>query len=695
MQTIVNGAPMTIFRGAQDLSTVAQVVEPEARPTHLAKVYLYTRSGPLTPQLVVGASRENIFHADSFDVRKKWANHATILANILNSQGNITQIQRLKPKDAGPNATIRLSLDLLAKQIPLYRRGTDGQYLLDDDGQRIPTGTTIAGYSAKWVLDKVTTANDGTDDFGTGAQKPGDQTDASTQTQSVRYPIMDLRNSFFGSDGNNKGVRLWTAHVDSSNPLDSRLLTQAMVYPFRIACISRDDDLSTPEVVQTTTTEQFVDVTFKPETLDRNTDTMIYIGDRFLSSYQDFDTVGQPPVYGPFGELHVYDANVKSILDLVYAAEFAAGGAADFDGADGEEYRFNLINGWDSQGRPYDSYLLDTSSGNALRLTEAANIYASGGSDGTMNDTLFAELVSEAVSDYANANSNLMDTVMNPESAIYDSGFPLQTKYDLMKFMAVRKDTACFIGTHDVLGKELSVSEEYSLAIALRTRMQNYPESEYFGTSNCRGAIIGRSGKLLQSQYTKRLPLTLDLAHKQAIYMGAANGKWKPGFAYDVPPYNQVTLFKDINITFTPSSVRNKEWATGLVTVLNFQRGTAFFPAFKTVYDKDDSVLNSIITMMGLVELEKIGEHVWREFSGRSDLTNSQLKERVENRVLELVQGKFDERFTIVPEVYFTEADIARGYSWSLRINLYAANMKTVQVLEIAARRKTDTETTA
>ena len=105
MQTIVNGAPMTIFRGTQDLSTVAQVVEPEARPTHLPKIYLYAKSGPTTPQLVVGASRVAIYGDESFDLRKPWATHATVLANIVNSQGNMAMIQRvIEPSgsDGGP-----------------------------------------------------------------------------------------------------------------------------------------------------------------------------------------------------------------------------------------------------------------------------------------------------------------------------------------------------------------------------------------------------------------------------------------------------------------------------------------------------------------------------------------------------------------------------------------------------------------
>jgi hypothetical protein len=687
MQTIVNAAPLTVFRGIQDQSTVSQVVEAEVRPAHLPKIYLYTKSGPTTPVLADSAYRDKIFGSDSFDLRKPWATHQTVLSNIVTSQGNVSMIQRVKPADAGPNSNIRLYLDILPMTVPLYERNSDGSYVLDDDGLKVATGETVSGFKAKWVVGNFTVTS-GTPDFGTGTIKTGDQTAQSTQSQ--RYPIMDLEVPFFGADGNNKGVRLWTNSVNSSTPLDTRLLADAKVYPFRMACISRTDSLSTPEIQESLFAEQNVELSLKPATLDRNTDTMIYVGDRFLQQYQDFDTRGVPPTYGPFGRVHVYDANVKTLLDMVYAAELAVGESADFQGVAGEEYLFNLFNGFDSNGRPYDSYLINNVDANAVRLAEGANIYATGGSDGTMSEALFAGLVATQVAEYANPNSPLMDSVNNPESIIYDSGFPLETKYELMKVLSIRKDIACVIGTHDVLGNELTASQEYSLAISLRTRMQNYPESEYFGTSTCRGMIVGRSGRLLSSNYTKRLPLTLEVAMKASRYMGAGNGNWKPGFSFSKSPENQVTLFTDINVLFTPASTRNKEWAAGLVTVQNFQRGTAFFPAFKTVYDKDDSVLNSFITMMACVELQKVGELLWREFSGRDDLTNSQLKERIQKRFDELVQGKFDDRFVIAAEVYYTAADQARGYSWTTKITIQAANMKTVQTLELAARRLPD-----
>lgn len=59
------------------------------------------------------------------------------------------------------------------------------------------------------------------------------------------------------------------------------------------------------------------------------------------------------------------------------------------------------------------------------------------------------------------------------------------------------------LGTHTVGDRELTASEEHSLAIALRTRLQMYPESDYFGTPVLRGMIVGRSGKLRNSQFTK------------------------------------------------------------------------------------------------------------------------------------------------------------------------------------------------
>jgi len=192
------------------------------------------------------------------------------------------------------------------------------------------------------------------------------------------------------------------------------------------------------------------------------------------------------------------------------------------------------------------------------------------------------------------------------ESIIYDTGFPLATKYALCAFIAQRKDTFVVLSTHDVYDSILTASEEHSLAIALRTRLQMYPESDYFGTPVMRGMIVGRSARLRNSQYTKHLPLSAEIAIKSARYMGAGIGRWKNGSHFDGAPGSVVDFMYDINITWVPTAVRNRNWDVGLNWVQSYDRRSYFFPALKTVYDNDTSVLNSYFTAEQLAAINNV-----------------------------------------------------------------------------------------
>lgn len=695
--TIVNAAPMTIMLGTNDKSIRQPVREPEVLPTHLPKVYIYAQRGPTDPQLVVGGSRSTMYGEISFDLRQPWATHQTVLANIVNAQGNACMIERVVPADAAPPATLRLYADVLPTTIPLYKRNIDGSFELDEDGEKVPEGTTTAGYKLKWVVAQIENDQTGEDTFGRAPIVPGDQTDQATQEQSKRYPIMDLRVASFGAYGNNIGFRMYAPTQKSQNPIDERIIADSKVYPYRFGVVERSNATNTPLTIETINAEQYVQGGFKKGVLDKNTDVNLYIGETFIDAYEDTTSPNLPPQFGPFGASAVYDENIEALVKLFYAAETDfIDQFSDFTGeGEDEAYRFNFVSGVSSFNVPYHSFEIITNTANAAVFTEKSVRYCLGGSDGTMNEELFAKLVADRVSEYANPNSRLQDTAFYPESIIYDTGFPLATKYALCSFIAYRKDTFVVLSTHDVLGRSLTASEESSLAIALRTRLQMYPESEYFGTPVMRGMIVGRSGKMLNSQYTKRLPLTMEIAQKSARYMGAGNGIWENANAFDRYPASLVELFSDVNVTFTPASVRNKDWDNGLVWVQHYSRRSLFFPALKTVYDNDTSVLNSYFTVMACVELQKVGERAWRSFTGSSDLTNGQLIERVNQFVVDNTVGRFDDRFVIVPDAYISKADEQRGYSWSLRIKIYAPNMKTVMSLFIEAYRISDLEETA
>lgn len=175
---IVNAAPMVIDQGTQDLSTRLLPREPEAIPQHLPKFYLFTQKGPKEPVLVVGSERDNIFGTESFNLRGKFANHATVVANLVNAEGNSTMVQRVIPDDAGPEANMLVCLDVLPTTVDLYERNVDGSIKLDVANQPIVIGTTD-GFKIKWVVDHYTTQVDA-DKFGEATILPGDQVDSLT-----------------------------------------------------------------------------------------------------------------------------------------------------------------------------------------------------------------------------------------------------------------------------------------------------------------------------------------------------------------------------------------------------------------------------------------------------------------------------------------------------------------------------------
>jgi hypothetical protein len=160
--TIVNGAPMVILRGTQDLSTRTLPVEAEVLPTHLPKVYIYAQKGPTAPQLVVGNSRNQMYGDDTFDLRKPFATHQTVLSNTVNAKGNSQMIERIVPDDVGPKSNFLLSLDVLASTtVQQYTRDANGAFILNPTtGLPVAvtgSGATLTGYKVKWVISNIST----------------------------------------------------------------------------------------------------------------------------------------------------------------------------------------------------------------------------------------------------------------------------------------------------------------------------------------------------------------------------------------------------------------------------------------------------------------------------------------------------------------------------------------------------------
>lgn len=688
---IPNAVPMSYNLGTHDVSGKTLNPQPLDLPSHLPKSFLFTRKGkPGKNYLVVGDSRTSIFGLESFDELNSYFNHATAFNNVFNKAGNASCVERVLPQDAAPPAAFRLSLDLLSTQVQDYMRNPDGTYQINPDGTKTPTAGKAPGYLGKWVVEAITVV-DGKRQYGLGQIIKGDQVDAQSSTQSNRYPFFDFMVSSEGDWGNNKGIALWALTQLTNSQVDTRVITDQKAYPFQLAVMSRPDNMTSGSKVSTLSGTPTIPFVLRPGLRDRNTSAQLYIGDTFVKAYQDTATPGLSPTIGDFDQLKVYDGIIKTALSLIYENESLHTDVfSDIQGEDDELYRLNPFTGVSSYGSPYHTFQLVTGASNSIRLSETSVMWATGGSDGTMTDEVFAQLVKAKIQEYGDKNSPRQDSVNNPENMFWDSGFPLDTKKVLGSFISVRKDTYVTASTHVVGGPDLTDDQERSVAISLLSALQNYPESDYYATPTVRASIIAGSGYLLNSNYAMAVPAAIDRAYAWSLYMGASNGKWVASRKPDVNPNNCLTLLRDLNVVFRPATARYKDWDAGMVWPEPYTMDMAYFPQHQTVYPDDTSVLNGAITAFACAQLVGIGEKVHRDFTGRSNLSKDQIVERVNNAILKEVDGKFDNRFIIIPETSFSADDQLRGYSWTTKIKLGANSMMTVQSLTIESWRSED-----
>jgi hypothetical protein len=674
--TIKNAAPRPILTGFKDESGRALPVVREAIPQHLPLLYLQTQRGPLTPQLVAGRDMLTMFGTSSFEERSKYFSHQTMVATTCNGNGNVVMIKRVIAANAA-KASLVLYVEIVADDLPAYSRESDGEVIRDASGAKVLSGSTIDGYRLAWSVAPLADVDNLRGEFksvGTLAGRTGEV--------AQRYPVMAFRMGY-GEYGNNVGVRLSFPGPATAMPTDTSVIESQRAMIYRGQYVEREDEFSLPRIQSSLNAEQYVEFALKENVINPKTDMDLGIS-RLMDDYQAIDpSTGFMPVYGPVEAMYVYQENIDEIVTTIFAKEELAnpGGVAD-------KWMINIMSALDYNGIDHYALQIDTSS---LDMNEDTTHYGIGGSDGDVDEATLDTLVrAECLYNWENIDYPLVDTARFPFSILYDSGFSLETKKAVIGTIGYRKEISVGACTQDVLEKANSISEETSIMTALRAYARLLPESTLWGTPVTRVTVLGHTGDKLYSKYKRQVPLLMELVEKRSKYMGAGEGKMKTQFAYDVSPYNRVETMINVNHPWKPDRVRSKDWELGLNWVQHADRSQLFFPALQTVYDDDTSVLNSDINMLICVDVAKQSEEVWRRMTGNTTLTNAQFIDKCNAELLKLVEGRYDNRVVIVPNTYFTEADEARGYSWTMDVAVYMNNMRTVGVLNVITRRRSD-----
>lgn len=694
MSDIINAAPMVIDQGTKDVSGRTVPFQPLLFPQHLPKVYIFAEKGPIGPTYVDfdEAAITKIYGDNTFDVNGKYHTHQTLFAQKFAANANNCVIHRLIPDDAKDKANVAIYLDILETQVPVYKKNTDGSLELDEFNNPVTAkdagedDITVTGYKLAWVIDKtVSSVNEYTP--GLLTVRPGIQMDDSVQSQ--QYPIFEFAASDAGEGGNLLGVKLYAASNVDNLPFPSAQLVEGKQYPYYFGMVRVVDQISGKvNTVMNSFGSQMSKLSFKSDGIDPASGANISLLKVVKDHYIDLPAALRTDL----GTAITYDDNLETVLTLMYDVEKNITDEhrdAVIRNDEDNIYALNLLSLTSSNGSPYQALKLVDIAG-SVRLGRNTNVFLDGGDDGTINENVLDTLVAADLENYADGLHVYQDQVGHPESIIYDSGFSLRTKKMFPKFISLRKDTFVVLGSyaHDI-GLSM-LADQTSVAIALKTMLELYPESATFGTPVMRGVIMSASGNIINSLYTKRVSTTYELAHKASRYMGAKNGAWKNGLRFDKAPLSIITQLKDLDITWVPTSTRNKLWSVGLNFPLNYQARRQFFPAIQTVYQDDTSVLNSFFTVIAISYLNKVAHAAWREFTGDISLTSAQLENDVNNFVSNLVKDKFDGLFVIVPACTVTEMDALRGFSWTLPIKIYSNNMKTVMSTHVESLRKSD-----
>ena len=534
MTFIKNAAPQLVLQGFDDKSTRA--LAPQARPTpiHMPLFFTYAERGLTLPQIVSGSGLDYAYGSKTFDYRSAYCTHATPFINVANENGNAMMMVRILGVGSAA-ARLTLGLDILAKSVPLYQRTITGDYARNAQGDLIPTGSTTAGYVAKWVI----TANSGA--VGSRTVRPGSMTDGATQSQI--YPVMDLPVATHGAYGDNIGIRLWAPTTRSIEPVDDELAQQQGAYLFRMQVVERADARSTPVTTKTLSGDPYVQFSFKPGSVNTRSDSELHASRVLPSAWRDMEDMSKGgAAYGPFETIYVYQANVDTLLQMVFDKEQPLN--ADLPAGADNKYLVNLFSATTLGGTPYHTLLLEGSLNGAPELVENATYYCQGGADGVMNDTAYNTAVRSALDTLTSGNVDWSDMARYPFSAFYDSGFDVLTKKSIGKLLGIRRDVHVAVATQDVNAPVMTMSEESSALIALRASLRLIPESVIYGTPCARAVIVAGCGDMVNSVYGKKVPMTLELLAKRAKYLGASNGYMKSAYAYDEAPNNRIQYLK-------------------------------------------------------------------------------------------------------------------------------------------------------
>ena len=454
---------------------------------------------------LITTSAGNLYGAKTFEKGTAWFHHSNLLITELAKLGIPLVVKRFIPENA-KKAMLRISLELIATDLPKYERNSDGSIKQTVDpltglGTPISNGVVQGtravihvGVGPYALENREPRAGNVIDDYRSGATTINGKflgeitrADGSKEHPSSRlFPLMDLVVDSEGAYGNNIGLVIETPTIKQVNPVDVNNTTKNRAFALRVGVVERDDQYSTAQAYPKLDGDLVQDVFLKAKATDYISGKSRYFAKQLIDTFNRKPTATDTPIWGPFGDVYVYDKNVNEIQQIlcegyIYTdsdgSDITIAGEASYDD-DAFDYGrttdhklsnplnygyFNFLSGRDLNNVPYFSFNVnDSLLFGGVSLNSSTTVYASGGddglwylADGTPAEVINLKLLDDAYRNFLNnfgtGPDKLKDILRYPITGFIDSGWSLDTKLAHSNILAARPDIHLEIGTQSVI----------------------------------------------------------------------------------------------------------------------------------------------------------------------------------------------------------------------------------------------------
>lgn len=662
-------------------------------PVHRPLWIMRTQEGPVGDPVWCEnyTKAAKVFGEQTFTNTNKlyFSRQAQVLLNTLTYNGAF--ICRVADETSAQSVVIIEAWVRPVSDIQQYLYDEDGKRVLDDEGNYTPateivvnedgtqttTNVVEPGLEIKFVKRHELLGSEETGGF--------DLSSLPTRPSGewTVYPILAVQALYPGLYGDDLCFSLF--YKNSENASGDVNYYQTLFYSFAPARRDYNDTTVTPHYdIYNSTYNSFA---ANPETLNPDTGAEMSMQAVFNTAY-DEDTRQLPYT------IYTYEENLLKIGNRIAQVETETSLGFEKPTYDPEAI-MNTSFGWlvnsisciNLSGVPYDHVRLVTASDddeNIVQLTENNYIYLDKGLDGKISDwdvqLGIQQFCAKAM------NPRIVDKFKYPFTHIYDVGYNFDTKYALIDFLDVRDDVVVELSTQvlmdDNTGRTITMNDQATDEAngeVLRNRALLMRESVLKGTDCCRCAIYAHCGFLAGGVYSEPMPFTYWSAMQHAQYgnLPYMNPTEPRGWPRSYNEYFKVSSVNWVN--YDPEG-QSRVWDSGINYVQSADMSRIFYPALRTVYRADTSVLVDQWFVDAVVYTKHVVRNAWGRYTGRNDksaVLQQAIKAYLDAELSYLYCGKYD--FTVT--VYQTTEEQKIGYIQHVRIQI--TSPATMRVLDV------------